>query len=273
MRSFIEVIVPAFGRTLALLSRGDLLFMVNLHSNLQASILFTPMDSSSSGTSSSSSSSSQTLANEISQAFSQTLQQLGIDPNSIKLTIDTGSGQTSDTSQNSAATSSVASQLGFTALVPANIVTTPATTAAATTAATTAAATTTSTTTAAAASSSSGSSSTGTHWYADNAADDAYWSAQPAAVQQLREIRNPEQRQALAETLSSEGYTIDNAIMVWGWDAGATIAERQADGYTWVPAANQAAISAAPGLTGPGITPYDPNNPPAGSIPVPAAAT
>jgi hypothetical protein len=226
------------------------------------------MDSSSSGTSSSSSSSSQTLANEISQAFSQTLQQLGIDPNSIKLTINTGSGQASGTSQNSAATSSVASQLGFTALVPANIVTTPTTTPASTTVATTAA-----TTTAAAASSSSGSSSTGTHWYADNAADDAYWDAQPAAVQQLREIRNPEQRQALAETLAGEGYTIDNAIMVWGWDAGATMAERQADGYTWVPAANQAAITAAPGLTGPGITPYDPNNPPAGSIAVPAASS
>lgn len=256
--------------------------MVNLHSNLQASILFTPMDSSSTGTSSSSSSSSQTLANEISQAFSQTLQQLGIDPNSIKLTINTGSGQTSGASQNPAATPSVASQLGFTALVPANIVTTPATTPTTTTAATTAATTATttapaataSTATAAAASSSSGSSSsTGTHWYADNAADDAYWSAQPAAVQELREIRNPEQRQALAETLAGEGYTIDNAIMVWGWDAGATMAERQADGYTWVPAANQAAISAAPGLTGPGITPYDPTSPPAGSIAVPSASS
>jgi hypothetical protein len=217
------------------------------------------MDTSSSSTSSAAAaSSSQTLANEISEAFSQTLQQLGIDPNSIKLTLDTGSGQTSGTSQTTAAastTSSASSQLGFNALVPTT-----------TTASTAATASTEST------SSSSSSSATFTHWYADNAADDAYWSQQPAAVQQLREMRDPTQRQALAEQLSSEGYTIDNAIMVWGWDAGQTIAERQADGYTWVPAANQASVTAAPGITGPGITPYNPNDPPSGSITVPSAS-
>jgi hypothetical protein len=115
------------------------------------------------------------------------------------------------------------------------------------------------------------SSSTFPHWYADNAADDAYWAQQPTAVQELREIQNPEQRQALAMQLASQGYTIDNAIMVWGWDAGQVTAERQADGYTWVPSATQANVSAAPGVTGPGITPYDPNNPPSGSIIVPPA--
>lgn len=228
--------------------------MVNLHAGLQASVLFTPMDSSSSGTTSSSSSSSQTLANEISQAFSQTLQQLGIDPSSIKLTFNTASGQTSGTSQNTGTgttTASAASQLGFSALIPT---------------------TTSSASTEPAVTTSSSSASLFKHWYADNAVDDAYWNAQPAAVQQLREIRNPEQRQELAGQLASEGYTIDNAVMVWGWDAGQTMAERQADGYTWVPAANQAAVMAAPGITGPGITPYDPNHPPVGSIAVPGAA-
>ncbi len=109
-------------------------------------------------------------------------------------------------------------------------------------------------------------SSIGQHPYVSNAADDAYWAKQPAAVQQLREIDDPMARQALATQLSEQGYAIDTPIMVWGWDAGATTALRQQFQYTWVPAANQPNVTAAPGLSGGGITPYDPNNPPAGSI-------
>jgi hypothetical protein len=109
---------------------------------------------------------------------------------------------------------------------------------------------------------------TATHWYAANAADDAYWNAQPAAVQQLREIDDPAQRQALATQLAGQGYQIDAPIMVWGWDAGITNSLRASAGYTWVPSALQNNITAAPGLSGGGITPYDPNNPPPGSITV-----
>lgn len=107
------------------------------------------------------------------------------------------------------------------------------------------------------------------HWYANDPADDAYWAKQPEAVQQLREIDDPDQRQALATQLASAGYSIDYPIMVMGWDAGKTMAMRHSYGYTWVPSALQDPIELAPGLPGFGtLQAYDPNNAPAGSITV-----
>jgi hypothetical protein len=105
-------------------------------------------------------------------------------------------------------------------------------------------------------------------WYASTLADDAYWSAQPAAVQQLRGIDNLDERKQLGEQLANEGYAIDVPIMVWGWDAGKVTAARESYGYTWVPSALQQPVSAAPGVTGGGIIPYNSTNPPAGSIQV-----
>jgi hypothetical protein len=99
-------------------------------------------------------------------------------------------------------------------------------------------------------------------------ADEAYWAAQPAAVQQLQNIDDPYQRAMQAGQLAAEGYSIDTPVMVWGWDPSLTTQLRESFGYTWVPSAMQAAVTAAPGITGAGITPYDPNNPPAGSISV-----
>jgi len=98
--------------------------------------------------------------------------------------------------------------------------------------------------------------------------DDAYWAAQPAAVQQLRTMDDSYQRAALGAQLASQGYSIDTPVMIWGWDPHLTTQLRQSFGYTWVPSAMQAAITAAPGITGAGITPYDPNHPPPGSISV-----
>lgn len=115
------------------------------------------------------------------------------------------------------------------------------------------------------------SSTTAKHWYSPDAADDAYWNAQPPAVQQIRELTSESQRQALASSLASQGYKIDVPIMVWGWDAAKVTALRQGYGYTWVPAMGQAPIQIAPGLTEPGLTAYNPNNPPPGSILVPPA--
>ncbi len=109
---------------------------------------------------------------------------------------------------------------------------------------------------------------------APDAADDAYWNAQPAAVQPLRTMANETQRAALAQQLASEGYKIDVPIMVWGWDAAKTTALRQSYGYTWVPSlGEQASVQVAPGLTFPGLPSYDPNNPPPGSILVPPAGS
>jgi hypothetical protein len=104
---------------------------------------------------------------------------------------------------------------------------------------------------------------------AQQAFDDAYWAAQPAPVQALRTMQDPEQRTGLATQLANEGYTIDVPIMVWGWDPSITMAMRQADGYTWVPSALQNPVADAPGLPSMGtVSAYNPNNPPAGSIAV-----
>lgn len=110
------------------------------------------------------------------------------------------------------------------------------------------------------------STATAQHWYASDPVADAYWNKQPAAVRQLREIDDYGQRQALGAQLASQGYQIDVPIMVWGWDAGKTTDLRKGFGYTWVPSALQQSVSAAPGLTGGGIVPYDPANPRQGSI-------
>jgi len=96
--------------------------------------------------------------------------------------------------------------------------------------------------------------------------DEAYWASQPAAVQQLQNIQDPTQRTEVATQLAHEGYTIDVPIMAWGWDPQLTTQLRQSLGYTWVPSALQQPVEVAPGLTAPGQPPYNPANPPAGSI-------
>jgi hypothetical protein len=96
---------------------------------------------------------------------------------------------------------------------------------------------------------------------------DAYWAAQPAAVQQLRNVPDLADRSAMAQQLADQGYTIDKAIMVWGWDPMKTMQTREMYGYTWAPSWNQGNVS-TPGITIGGQTAYDPNNAPAGSIAV-----
>ncbi len=96
---------------------------------------------------------------------------------------------------------------------------------------------------------------------------EAYWASQPPAVQALQNCPDDE-KAALAQQLANEGYTIDVPIMVWGWDPLATMIQRQEDGYTWVPSALQPSVDIAPGVSVPGETSYNPNDPPAGSIQV-----
>jgi hypothetical protein len=96
----------------------------------------------------------------------------------------------------------------------------------------------------------------------------AYWDAQPAEVQQLRNVADFGTRSAMAQDLADKGYTIDRAIMVWGWDPMKTMATRSMYGYTWVPNMNQATPSTGPAFALDGQTPYDPKNPPPGSIAV-----
>jgi hypothetical protein len=183
------------------------------------------------------------------RAFAQELSKLGNAGNVVAATIPETSSQTIAAGQVSVATAHREVATGFAALIPA---TTNASTVVA----------------AAAPAEVMGNSKTGAvkHWYANDPVDDAYWAKQPAAIQQLREIDDRDQRLALGTQLAHQGYSIDVPIMIWGWDAGKVTAMRQSYGYTWVPSALQQPVTAAPGLTGPGIIPYDPLHPPGGSI-------
>jgi hypothetical protein len=143
---------------------------------------------------------------------------------------------------------------------------TPETAAAASTTPTT----TTSTTTSGATPASSAATATSGLDKSQMTPDQAYWAEQPPAVQALQSMP-ADQRYAAAQDLASQGYTIDVPIMVWGWDPLATMMVRQNDGLTWVPSALQPNIPVAPGDSFAGLPSYDPNNPPAGSIPVTTA--
>ena len=68
---------------------------------------------------------------------------------------------------------------------------------------------------------------------------DAYWAAQPPAVQQMRNIPDLGGRSAMAQILTDQGYKIDTQIMVWGWDPMKTMAARQMYGYAWAPSWGQ----------------------------------
>jgi len=96
--------------------------------------------------------------------------------------------------------------------------------------------------------------------------DQAYWASQPPEVQALMGISDQGQRAAQAAQLATQGFTIDVPIMVWGWDPYLVMSMRASYGYTWVPSALQPAVAMAPGISIPGAMPYDPANPPAGSI-------
>jgi hypothetical protein len=101
--------------------------------------------------------------------------------------------------------------------------------------------------------------------------EDAYWAMQPPAVQALRTIPDETERGVAAKQLADQGYTIDVPIMVWHWDPLITMTIRQNSGYTWVPSGDQAALQTCPNCDVPGLTHYDPNNPPPGSVMVSTA--
>jgi hypothetical protein len=101
---------------------------------------------------------------------------------------------------------------------------------------------------------------------------DAYWAAQPAAVQVLRGMPDDDAKEKLALKLANQGYSVDTQIMVWNWDPQMTMQVRENQGYAWVPSFGQSNVPIGPGLSMPGVpNSYSPNSPPAGSIPVSTA--
>jgi hypothetical protein len=216
-------------------------------------------DSSASPSSTAASQTGDGFQTALSAALSTTLQQFGINPNSVTLSITPAAASATTSAATSAAAvtpfSAAANAVSTVSATPAASATSNATseTASATTSGATLA------TSAAAAS---------TSVESDQSYDDAYWASQPAAVQALRNVDDYNQRTELASKLSAEGYDIDVPIMVYGWDPAKITAARESYGYTWVPSASQTPVEQAPGISTPGGTAYNPNNPPTGSIAV-----
>jgi hypothetical protein len=180
----------------------------------------------------------QAFMDELSHTFVEARSKFSVQPNNSKRALGVASSQTNVTGQNSVtASDAVTPAIGFNALVPkaSTVITPPPPSAPVVT-------------------------------DPVQSADDAYWAKQPSAVRQLRSIDDYSQRVSLGALLASEGYSIDTPVMVWGWDPGKTTQLRQQFGYTWVPSAMQSPVTAAPGISGAGITPYDPAHPPVGSI-------
>jgi hypothetical protein len=196
----------------------------------------------------------------LSSALSATLQQFGINPNSVTLSITPAT-----TAAATAATTSAAAVTPFSAAATAGDAVSAAPAVSATAVETTG--TTTSNTTSGSTSAMSAAEAS-TSVASDLAYDNAYWASQPSAVQALRNIDDYGQRSELAAKLSAEGYDIDVPIMVYGWDPAKITAARESYGYTWVPSAAQTPVEEAPGISTPGATAYNANNPPAGSIAV-----
>ena len=226
-----------------------------------------PTTNGSGGTSSTNStvtSSLDSFENALSEAVTQTLQQFGINPNSVNISIapnsDSGSGSEPSAPASNAATPSTTPASADAVMTPFGISIPNASPANTGTQTPTASATPQSAATQAAQSQPAEDTL--------QSFDDAYWANQPTAVQALRNVDDTAERTELASQLAGQGYTIDVPIMAWGWDPSVVTSLRQSYGYTWVPSALQNPIESAPGINNPGLTPYDPNNPPAGSIAV-----
>lgn len=107
-----------------------------------------------------------------------------------------------------------------------------------------------------------------------SALDAAYWASQPPPVAALQSMQvdiespTPGGRTQTAMALAKQGYIIDVDIMIYGWDAYLMMSDREEYGFAWVESALQQPPTIAPGVSQPGAVPYNPNNPPAGSIKV-----
>ncbi len=208
--------------------------------------------------------------NALSAAVSATLKEFGIDPSQVTVSIGPPAADASGASAGSsgatdASSSAIVSPFSRAAAIAAFG---PGTSPAVAASSTTGGPLTSSPGAPPSAPGSSSGSSGSTSEDPNQAFDDAYWAKQPQAVQALRTMSDYAARTRAAAALAGQGYTIDVPIMVWGWDPAKITAARQSYGYTWVPSALGSSIAEAPGMNLPGMTAYDPKNPPPGSVAV-----
>lgn len=97
----------------------------------------------------------------------------------------------------------------------------------------------------------------------------AYWGSLHPDVQVLGGMAPfSDERMEAAIRLAMRGYSIDADIQARGSSPWETMMLRKAYGYAWTPSLLGEPILIAPGLEVPGVAPYDPKNPPKGSLKV-----
>ena len=214
--------------------------MIQLNNTLlNTSSLFGPQDPTNTAAPQTSSQSTDGFQSALSAALSATLQEFGINPNQVTVSIAPAASSTPMTpATDPFSAAAAAANVGGTAPTPA--IATPA-----------APTTTPATDTPASADSNGGTQSF----------DDAYWAQQPPAIQALRSMDNFNARAQAASELSAKGYQIDVPIMVWGWDPVGVMTLRQQLGYTWVPSALQPPTEIIPGLMAAGTNSSAPVSP------------
>lgn len=95
----------------------------------------------------------------------------------------------------------------------------------------------------------------------------SYMASLPPQLISLIALPNIEQRMNQAIELTNQGFLIDGSIMVYAQDPYLTMELRYNSGYTWTPSFMQPPLQTAPGIPPlAGMKPYDPDNPPPGSI-------
>lgn len=108
---------------------------------------------------------------------------------------------------------------------------------------------------------------------ANTLTNEIYWASRDPRIQALQQLNNINDgdgkaaRYDAAIALAQQGLIIDAQIDGWGIDAAQEMSLRAFYGYTWWPSIIQPPPS-VPGHVLSGQTPYDPNNPPAGSVKV-----
>lgn len=96
---------------------------------------------------------------------------------------------------------------------------------------------------------------------------DIYWANKPPQVRALRGM-DAYQVALAAKQLFDQGFIIDIPIMMYQEDPVTAMGRRKEVGMTWFPSGPSTGTVLLPGLSFPGIPPYDPSKPPANSIKV-----
>ena len=91
----------------------------------------------------------------------------------------------------------------------------------------------------------------------------------PKPVRDMMDLADDAQRYVQAKLLAEKGYQIDAECMIYKMEPAIIMGIRMNQDFTWIPHdpwGSQSYLPTMPGADLPGLPPYDPKNPPPGSI-------